>query len=62
MFKKYGVEKYDAMNEPFDPHRHNAVFQLQDASKPAGTVAVVLKVFLPLGPSLFSSYSLFNPH
>lgn len=46
MFKKYGMEKYDPTNEPFDPHRHNAAFELPDASKPPGTVAVVLKVFL----------------
>lgn len=44
VFKKYGVEKYDPTNEPFDPHRHNAVFQLSDPSKPPGTVAQVLKV------------------
>ncbi|XP_030445743.1 grpE protein homolog 2, mitochondrial-like [Syzygium oleosum] len=43
VFKKSGIEKYDPVNEPFDPHRHNAVFQLQDDSKPPGTVAVVLK-------------------
>ncbi|KAJ3678369.1 hypothetical protein LUZ60_002172 [Juncus effusus] len=43
VFRKFGVEKYDASNETFDPHRHNAVFQVPDPSKPAGTVAVVLK-------------------
>ncbi|CAA3032486.1 Molecular chaperone of the family [Olea europaea subsp. europaea] len=43
VFKKFGVEKYDAMNEEFDPNRHNAVFQVPDASKPANHVAVVLK-------------------
>ncbi|KAG2678145.1 hypothetical protein I3760_12G130300 [Carya illinoinensis] len=43
VFKKYGVEKFDPMDEPFDPHRHNAVFQLPDGSKPPGTVAAVLK-------------------
>ncbi|KAK4804594.1 hypothetical protein SAY86_004411 [Trapa natans] len=42
-FKKFGVEKYDPMNEPFDPHRHYAVFQVPDGSKPPGTVAAVLK-------------------
>lgn len=46
VFKKHGVEKYDPTNEPFNPHRHNAVFQMPDASKPPGTVAVVLKVLL----------------
>lgn len=43
VFKKHGVEKYDPTNEPFDPNRHNAVFQMPDSSKPPGTVAVVLK-------------------
>lgn len=44
MFRKFGVEKFDPMDEHFDPHRHNAVFQIPNASKPAGTVAAVLKV------------------
>ncbi|XP_038691421.1 grpE protein homolog 1, mitochondrial-like isoform X2 [Tripterygium wilfordii] len=43
VFKKYGLEKYDPTNEPFDPHRHNAVFQVPDNAKPPGTVAHVLK-------------------
>ncbi|XP_040989981.1 grpE protein homolog 2, mitochondrial isoform X2 [Juglans microcarpa x Juglans regia] len=43
VFKKYGVERFDPLDEPFDPHRHNAVFQLPDGSKPPGTVAAVLK-------------------
>ncbi|CAN1340002.1 GrpE protein homolog 1, mitochondrial [Linum perenne] len=43
VFKKFGLEKFDPTNEPFDPHRHNAVFQVPDASKPPGTVAHVLK-------------------
>ena len=44
VLKKFGVEKNDPTNEQFDPNRHNAVFQVPDASKPPGTVAVVLKV------------------
>ncbi|KAH0915605.1 grpE protein homolog 2, mitochondrial [Brassica rapa] len=43
VFKKFGMEKYDPINEPFDPNRHNAMFQVADASKPEGTVAHVLK-------------------
>ncbi|KEH33928.1 putative GrpE nucleotide exchange factor [Medicago truncatula] len=43
VLKKHGVEKYDPTNEPFDPNRHNAIFQIPDASKPPGTVGVVLK-------------------
>ncbi|KZV58376.1 hypothetical protein F511_15499 [Dorcoceras hygrometricum] len=43
VFKKFGLEKYDPINEEFDPNRHNAVFQVPDASKPVDHVAVVLK-------------------
>ncbi|XP_027064197.1 grpE protein homolog 1, mitochondrial isoform X1 [Coffea arabica] len=43
VFKKYGLQKYDPVDEEFDPHRHNAVFQVPDPSKPPNTVAVVLK-------------------
>lgn len=48
VFKKFGVEKVDPMNEQFDPHRHNAVFQVPDSSKAPDTVAVVLKVSVVL--------------
>ncbi|XWS09750.1 hypothetical protein CRYUN_Cryun39dG0016100 [Craigia yunnanensis] len=44
VFRKFGVEKFDPTNEPFDPHMHNAVFQVPDNSKPPDTVAHVLKV------------------
>ncbi|XP_059666445.1 grpE protein homolog 2, mitochondrial-like isoform X2 [Cornus florida] len=43
VFKKFGVEKFDPTNEQFDPHKHNAVFQVPDATRPPETVAVVLK-------------------
>ncbi|KAI9115790.1 hypothetical protein K1719_013459 [Acacia pycnantha] len=43
VLKKFGVEKFDPTNEPFDPHRHYAVFQIPDGSKPPGTIAAVLK-------------------
>lgn len=43
VFRKFGVEKFDPTNEPFDPNSHLAVFQVPDASKPPGTVAAVLK-------------------
>ncbi|CAN6471972.1 unnamed protein product [Victoria cruziana] len=43
VLRKFGVEKFEPLDESFDPNRHNAVFQVPDASKPPGTVAVVLK-------------------
>jgi molecular chaperone GrpE len=44
VFKKFGVEKFDPLNEKFDPNRHYALFQIPDPSKPSGTVAVIVKV------------------
>ncbi|KAG0503386.1 hypothetical protein HPP92_003458 [Vanilla planifolia] len=44
VFRKFGIEKYDPLNESFDPNRHNAVFEIPDSSKPPGTVAAVLKL------------------
>ncbi|KAL7143130.1 hypothetical protein ABFS83_08G170200 [Erythranthe nasuta] len=43
VFKNFGLEKYVPTDEEFDPNRHNAVFQVPDASKPPGHVGVVLK-------------------
>ncbi|KAK3129213.1 hypothetical protein QOZ80_6BG0473780 [Eleusine coracana subsp. coracana] len=44
VFKKFGVEKFNPLNEKFDPTRHCAIFQIPDPSKPSGTVASVVKV------------------
>lgn len=44
VFKKFGVEKFDPLNETFNPDRHYAIFQIPDPSKPSGTVASVVKV------------------
>jgi molecular chaperone GrpE len=46
VFKKFGVEKFDPLNEKFDPERHYAVFQMPDTSKPSGTVSAVVKVHI----------------
>lgn len=38
-----GVKRYDPMGDPFDPNMHNALFEVPDATKEPGTVAVVVK-------------------
>lgn len=43
ILEKEGVKKYDPMGEPFDPNLHMALFQVPDATKEPGTVAVVVK-------------------
>ena len=39
--EKHGVKKFEPMGEKFDPHRHQAMFEVPDPSLPAGTVARV---------------------
>ncbi|KAM0826889.1 hypothetical protein ACQ4PT_068558 [Festuca glaucescens] len=60
VFKKFGVEKFDPLNEKFDPERHYAIFQMPDTSKPAGTVAAVVKVPYTLNQPLRYSTNIFQ--
>src|ERR1700738_2147170 len=42
-FVKHGIEKIQPMpGEPFDPHRHQALFEGERSDCPAGTVAEIL--------------------
>jgi molecular chaperone GrpE len=40
---KHGVKRIDPMGTKFDPHRHQAMFELPDPSVPAGTVVQVVQ-------------------
>jgi molecular chaperone GrpE len=40
---KHGIRPIDALGQPFDPERHEAVYQVTDPEYPAGTVAEVLQ-------------------
>ncbi|SCU82699.1 LADA_0C07360g1_1 [Lachancea dasiensis] len=42
--KKHGIEKLDPMGEAFDPHKHEATFELPDPEKEPGTVFHVQQV------------------
>lgn len=41
--EKFGVKKIDAMDQRFDHNLHEALFEIEDAAKPAGTVLQVLE-------------------
>jgi molecular chaperone GrpE len=43
VLSKHGVTRYNPMGQPFDPNLHAALFQVPDATKDPGTVAVVIK-------------------
>jgi molecular chaperone GrpE len=40
---KHGIRRIASLGEPFDPERHEAVFEVSDPERPAGTVAEVLQ-------------------
>ncbi len=43
-FERNGLQKVDPLGEKFDPQVHEAMFEYEDASKPAGTVGQVMEL------------------
>ena len=41
--ERHGIQKIDPLGEPFDYHRHQAMFEVEDESQPAGAVVQVLQ-------------------
>ncbi len=42
--ERFGVHQFDALGQPFDPNRHEAIMEVDDPSQPPGTV---VRVFEP---------------
>jgi molecular chaperone GrpE len=47
--EKHGVQKVDPQGQKFDPHRHQAMFEVPDPSVPAGTVVQVVQAGYTIG-------------
>src|SRR6185295_15009510 len=43
VLEKHGVKKFDPMGQKFDPNLHQAMYEIPDASRPAGSVAQVVQ-------------------
>ena len=43
LMERNGLHRLDSLNQPFDPHQHQAVQEIEDKSIPAGTVVQVLQ-------------------
>jgi len=43
VFERYGITPIKAHGEPFDPHFHEAMYEVPDESVPSGTVAQVIQ-------------------
>jgi molecular chaperone GrpE len=40
---RFGIKKLDPLGQPFDPNFHRVMMEVEDASKPAGTVVQVMQ-------------------
>ena len=43
IFERHGITPIEALGQPFDPHFHEAMYEVPDASIPTGTVAQVIQ-------------------
>jgi molecular chaperone GrpE len=43
VLEKHGVKKFEPLGEKFDPNLHQAMYEVPDPSRPAGTVAHVVQ-------------------
>ena len=49
LLQKHGVTPIEAQGEKFDPHRHQAMFEVPDPSVPEGTVVQVVQAGFAIG-------------
>ena len=47
--EKHGVKRFEPAGQKFDPNRHQAMFEIDDASVPAGTVVQVMQAGYLIG-------------
>lgn len=52
VFERFDVKRVDAMGQRFDHNLHEAMFELDDPSKPAGTVIHVMETGYTIGDRL----------
>jgi molecular chaperone GrpE len=49
LLAKHGVKPIEADGQKFDPHKHQAMFEVPDPSKPEGTVVQVVQTGFAIG-------------
>ena len=49
VLEKHGVQKLDPKGQKFDPHRHQAMFEVPDETVPSGTVVQVMQAGYTIG-------------
>ena len=49
VLEKNGVKKLEPMGQKFDPNRHQAMYEMEDASVPSGTIVQVMQAGYTIG-------------
>ena len=49
VLEKHGVQKIEPKGQKFDPHRHQAMFEVPDPGVPAGTIVQVMQAGYTIG-------------
>ncbi|MBU1304321.1 MAG: nucleotide exchange factor GrpE [Alphaproteobacteria bacterium] len=49
LLAKHGVKPIEAQGEKFDPHKHQAMFEVPDPSRPEGTIVQVVQAGFAIG-------------
>ena len=49
IFERHGIKRIDPMGEKFDPHFHQAMFEVPTDEQPPGTVAQVMQAGFKIG-------------
>jgi len=49
LLAKHGVKPIEAEGQKFDPHKHQAMFEVPDSSRPEGTVVQVVQTGFAIG-------------
>ena len=49
VFERHGIKRVDPLGEKFDPHFHQAMFEVPTSEKPPGTVVQVMQAGFKIG-------------
>jgi molecular chaperone GrpE len=49
LLAKHGIRRIEAQDQKFDPHMHQAMFEVPDPTKPEGTVVQVVQEGYAIG-------------
>jgi molecular chaperone GrpE len=49
VLEKHGVKRIEPLGQKFDPNRHQAMYEIEDASVPAGSVIQVMQAGYLIG-------------